>query len=247
METGEVATTSAPGWAIAVAYLHYVVSDDHGYAARILDEAIERDGVGEVAGALDDVCRSLLDRIVFEPGTIDVHAAVDSIARHALDVAGPGHEGEREFRADTGVALDRLRALVVFLGSEGLPCTARTTVSGWSAAVRMQTLTLLTAGLAYVVAEDEGRDPLEVVAALSPPGEPEAARGTFSLTWRGPDGCPLLTGVVPPGYDAHITFLGAGTCSIRAIFARVAYLRTPRPNSGARRQLGAVTSSDAPS
>ncbi|HEX5095591.1 MAG TPA: hypothetical protein VFX21_06235, partial [Acidimicrobiia bacterium] len=50
------------------------------------------------------------------------------------------------------------------------------------------------------------------------------------LAWRGNEGslAEPLAGVVPRGYTAHITFLGSGRCSLRSIFARVAYLRDAR-------------------
>jgi hypothetical protein len=122
-------------------------------------------------------------------------------------------------------ALDRLRALIVFLGSEGLPCQARDDVASWSPEDRLHDSVACTVGLVGIVAGIEGATISETVDAITPPSPVVMPDGAFDLAWRGPGGAEPLAGFVPRGYTAHITFLGETTCSLRAIFARVANLR----------------------
>src|SRR5262249_49383492 len=122
-------------------------------------------------------------------------------------------------------AVSRQRSLIVFLGSEGLPCAARADVAGWSAEERLRDSIACMIGLLAVVADDEGISFADVVASVTPPGAPGTAEGTFGLAWRGPNGAEPFAGVLPRGYTAHITFVGEEPCSLRAIFARVALLR----------------------
>ncbi|MGQ0824136.1 MAG: hypothetical protein ACT4OX_03715 [Actinomycetota bacterium] len=211
-------------WEHALAYLQHLADNDVVAATDILDRAIDAEGIGAMNDALSDACRALMDRVTFAAGTIDVHTVVDRIATRVVSVS---HDDDRN-------AIDRQRSLVVFLGSEGLPCAARADVATWSPIARLRATVACTIGLLGIVAEDDAVEITEVVAALEPPPTPEPARGTFGLAWRGPDvdgngsRAEPFAGVVPRGYTAHITFLGAGTCSLRSIFARVASLRDAR-------------------
>lgn len=227
---------AGPAWDAALSYLRHITTEDYRAAVQDLDHAVAREGLGEMNGALGEVCRALMDRIVFEPGTIDVQHAVDLIAARVLEIAGSPRQDEE----------DRQRALVVFLGSEGLPCAARSQVVSWSPFARLSSLVTLAVGLTALVAQHEQNTLIETVASITPPSPPTPARGTFGLAWRDEEGRPgLLTGVLPRGYTAHITFLGSGTCSLRSIFARVALLREQRPNTTQPRQLGVALPSDA--
>lgn len=225
------AVPSTPAFATALGYLRNIAREQYEQASDLLDDALRREGLGEMNGAMADVARSLLDRIEFSSGTIDVQAAVDALAQRVVEVAGSPRAGERE----------RQRSLIVFLGSEGLPCAARTDVASWPPVDRLGALVTLAVGLAGAVAAMERRPLDELIGSVHPPAKPKAALGTFSLAWRGADGGPApLDGAVPRGYTAHITFLGSGTCSLRGIFARVAYLARPRPESTTPRQLAGV-------
>jgi hypothetical protein len=218
---------AATSWSIGVEYLRAVAARDYAGAGSLLDDASARDGIGEVNGALSDAGRALLDRVVFEPGTIDVLDVVGTLAERAIELAGTT-------RCDNEA---RLRSLIVYLGSEGLPCAARSEVAVWSPLERREALVTLVAGLAAWVAMRDGIDLAELAGTLAPPETAAPALGTFGLAWRGDDGTPTpLYGAVPAGYAPHITFLGSAPCSLRSLFARVAYLRDARPGSAAPRQ-----------
>jgi hypothetical protein len=225
------AAAFAASWPTAIGFLRAVARRDYHAAATELDDASARDGIGDVNGALSDVGRALLDRVMFEPGSIDVQGVVHTLAERAIELAGTSH------RAGT----DRLGALIVYLGSEGLPCAARSVVASWSPLDRRDALVTLVTGLAAHVALTTGCELADLVEQLAPPVAPAAALGTFGLVWRGVDGATApLAGVLPAGYHARITFLGSGRCSLRSIFARVAYLREPRAGAYTPRQrLGA--------
>ncbi len=205
-------------WVDVVEYLWRLGARDYGGATDLLDAAIDRDGVGAINDALGDVCRALMDRVFFPAGTIDVHAVVDRIALRVVD-------GTSDKRPE---AIDRQRSLLVFLGSEGVPCMARADVASWDPQDRLHDLIACTLGLLGVVAEDEQAAVAEVVAGITPPGPVHAPEGEFALAWRGPNGAEPFAGVVPRGYTAHITFLGSEPCSLRSIFGRVALLRDLR-------------------
>jgi hypothetical protein len=221
------AAGGAVAWSVGIEFLRAVAARDYAGAGTLLDDASARDGIGEVNGALSDAGRALLDLVVFEAGTIDVLDVVAQLADRAVELAGAAH-----------VTPQQLRALIVFLGSEGLPCAARSEVTSWSPLDRRDALVTLVAGLAAWAALQRGCGLAELADELEPPvAVPPPALGTFGLAWRGTDGGPLaLQGTVPPGYAPHITFLGVQRCTLRAVFARVAYLREPRPGSDAPRQ-----------
>jgi hypothetical protein len=202
-------------WPDVVDYLRFLGAELFVAATDLLDDAIDRDGIGAINDAVADVCRSLMDRVMFAPGTVDLHAVVDGVALRIVDASGDG-------RAE---ALDRQRSLVVFLGSEGLPCVARADVAGWSAEDRLHDSLACMIGLLGAVADDEHATVADVVTTIEPPGPPLTPEGTFGLAWRGTNGAEPFAGVVPRGYTAHITFLGEEPCSLRSIFARVALLR----------------------
>lgn len=202
-------------WDDVVAYLRLVGSGEIEPATDLLDDAIDRDGIGAMNDAFADVCRSLMDRIVFPAGTVDIHTVVDHIALRICDTA----------RDNTAIALDRQRSLLVFLGSEGLPCAARDDVAQWNSEDRLRASIACTIGLIGVVMYDEGCTPAEVARTIEPPGPAQTPEGTFGLAWRGANVAEPFAGVVPHGYTAHITFIGTHECSLRAIFARVAMLR----------------------
>jgi hypothetical protein len=194
-------------WDDVLEYLRLLQERDVLRATDHLDEAIDRDGIGAISDALADVCRSLMDQIHFAPGTIDVHTVVDDIAMRIVATS-------RDTRRN---ALDRQRSLIVFLGSEGLPCMARDDVASWSADDRLHDLIACTIGLMAMVGDK--------VLVLDPPGPLRPAEGTFTLAWRGPNGPEPFAGAMPRGYTAHITFVGTASCSLRSVFGRVATLR----------------------
>ncbi len=196
-------------------YLDLIGANDVFAATDLLDSAIDRDGIGAINDALADACRSLMDQVVFPAGTVDIHTVVDTIALRIVDTS-------EDMRP---VATDRQRSLLVFLGSEGLPCAARNDVASWSAEDRLHDSIACLIGLVGIVASDTHMSIADTVARIDPPGPTEIPEGTFGLAWRGPNGAEPFAGVVPRGYTAHITFLGAAECSLRSIFSRVAMLR----------------------
>jgi hypothetical protein len=213
-------------WGDAIAFLRAVAAREYVGAANLLDDAAAREGMGDVNGALADVGRALLDMVEFDAGTIDVLSVVETLAERALELAGATHCEDAS----------RLRALIVFLGSEGLPCSARSEVASWSPLDRRSALITVVAGLAAWVAS-ERRSALDaVIDALEPPAPAAVALGTFSLAVRSADGTSPFHGAVPAGCAPRITFLGAGRCSLRSVFARVAYLREPHPGGEMPRQ-----------
>jgi hypothetical protein len=218
---------AAASWSIGTGFLRAVAARDYAGAGSLLDDASARDGIGEVNGALSDAGRALLDRVVFDAGTIDVLRVVETLAERAIELAGTTHCDR----------VSRLEALIVFLGSEGLPCAARSEVASWSPLERREALVTLVAGLAAWIATRDGIALAQLADELEPPGAPGPALGTFGLAWRGDDGPPLpFYGALPAGYAPRITFLGAAPCSLRSVFARVAYLRDTRPGASVPRQ-----------
>jgi hypothetical protein len=213
-----------PAFAAVRGYLRDVVAGAYARATASLDDAIAGEGLGSINGAFSDAGRSLLDEIRFPAGTIDVLAEVDAIASRIVDLAlADATEEERD------VEVERQKALLVFLGSDGLPCAARATVTSWTPIDRLTSLLHTVAGLCAIVAARAGHGAVErVVDELGVPGPVEPALGTFSLAWRDEHGRPsVLSGALPRGQTAHITFLGSGTVSLRAVFARVASLARP--------------------
>ncbi len=207
--------TITEAWTDVVEYLGLLGARDFYGAADLFEAAIERDGIGALNDALADACRALMDRVVFPAGTVDIHAVVDTIATRIVDTSS-------DFRGD---AVDRQRSLLVFLGSEGLPCRARDEVAGWAAEDRLHDSLACLIGLVGIVATDEDVAVADVVASIEPPRPAFSPEGTFGLAWRGPAGAEPFAGVVPHGYTAHITFLGEEHSTLRSIFARVALLR----------------------
>jgi hypothetical protein len=221
------AFVAAGCWADAIAYLRAVAAREYTVAGNLLDDAAAREGMGDVNGALADVGRALLDFVELDAGTIDVLSVVESLAERALELAGTTHCDDTS----------RLRALIVFLGSEGLPCAARSEVASWSPLDRRAALVTFVTGIAAWVAGDRRSTLDAVIDALEPPASPAVALGTFGLTVRGSHNDPsLFLGALPAGCAPRITFLGAGRCSLRSIFARVAYLREPHPGGEMPRQ-----------
>ena len=207
-----------PAFDAARAYLREVLAGSYARASAGLDQAIANEGLGAINGALADATRSLLDQIRYPSGTIDVLAEVDRIGHRIAEVTVIGPD-DRE----RTVEAERQKSLIVFCGSEGLPCAARTDVASWTPLDRLHSLARTVVGLAVVVSERTGVDRETVALELGIPGEPRAALGTFSLAWRDEFGQPsVLAGALPRGQTAHITFLGTGTTSLRSIFARVA-------------------------
>src|SRR5689334_17587708 len=96
---------------IATDYLGALALGDYPRAIRTLDDAAAREGLGEVNGALTEAGRALLDLVEFDAGTIDVLSVIETLAARAVELAGP----------TPTVDAARLRALIVYLGSEGLP------------------------------------------------------------------------------------------------------------------------------
>jgi hypothetical protein len=206
-------------WSDVQEYLRLLGAQDFSAATDLLDAAIDRDGIGAINDAFADVCRSLMDRIVFPAGTVDIHTVVEHIALRIVDGA----------RDASPHAIDMQRSLLVFLGSEGLPCAARDDVASWSSEERLRASIACTLGLIGVVTYDEDTSVADVVAHIVPPRAPQVPEGTFGLAWRGANVAEPFAGVVPHGYTANITFLGAEQCSLRSIFARVALLRDVPP------------------
>jgi hypothetical protein len=110
-------------------------------------------------------------------GTVDIHAVVDRIALRVVELSHDEQPG----------ALDRLRSLIVFLGSEGLPCAARDDVASWEPTERLHDSIACTLGLLGIVAGVEGKTTAEAVAGITPPRRAVAPEGTFGLAWRGPE------------------------------------------------------------
>jgi hypothetical protein len=212
-----------PAFDAAREYLRSVFAAQYAGAHARLDQAVASEGLGAVNGALGDLGRSLLDRIRYPAGTIDVLAEVDDLARRIVDVTVEGgDEAERE------AEVERQRAIIVFLGSEGLPCSARATVASWAPVDRLNSLARTVVGLVAAVADREDASVTDIAASIGPPGEVLPSLGTFSLAWRDDKGRPsALAGALPRGQTAHITFLGTGTTSLRSVFARVATLALP--------------------
>jgi hypothetical protein len=198
-----------------VEYLRWLGAGDVGAATDRLDAAIDRDGIGAISEELAAVCRRLMDRVLFPPGTVDVHAVVDRIAMRIVELS---HDTRRE-------ALDRQRSLIVFLGSDGLPCAARDGVASWDTTDRLHDLIACTIGLLAIVADDEQESVAHIVATLDDMRAISDAEGTFTLAWRGPNRAEPFAGAMPRGYTANITFLGEEPCSLGSIFRRVARLR----------------------
>ena len=208
-------------WHDILAYVQLLGARDYLGATDLLETAIDRDGIGSLNDSVADVCRSLMDRVSYPAGTIDVLDVVDSIAMRVTATSG---DTRRE-------AVDRQRSLLVFLGSVGLPCAARDDVASWAPDDRLHDLIACMIGLLGIVADDEHIMVADVVADIRPPGPPAMPEGTFTLAWRGANGAEPFAGVMPRGYTAHITFLGEEPCSLRSIFARVALLRDGQPQA----------------
>jgi hypothetical protein len=224
-----------PAFAAVRDYIRDVFAGKYARASAAFDEAIAAEGLGAINGALSDAGRSLLDQIRYAAGTIDVLAEIETLASRIVDIAVTRGD-DRQRREE----LERQKALIVFLGSEGLPCAARATVASWPPLDRLHALTHTVVGLVAAVAERDNTTPLDLAADLDEPGDVTPALGTFSLAWRDEHGRPsVLAGAIPRGQTAHITFLGTGTASLRSVFARVAFLAMPRPNApGMRQSLG---------
>jgi hypothetical protein len=194
-------------WNATTSYLRLLGAGEYEAGTDLLATALDRDGEGAIADALVDCCRSLMEHIVFEAGIIDVRAALDEVAERTVMAA-----------ADTRVgAFDDARAVLVFAGSEGLPCAARTTVANWPAHERLRNFVACTIGLVGTVARNDGRTVAEVATELTRPKHPEPAAGTFDLAG----------GATGRSWNAapRIAFVAEKPASLRAILTRVALLR----------------------
>ncbi len=227
-----------PAFEAVRCYLRELFAGQYARASAALDEAIATEGLGTINGAFADAGRTLLDGIRFPAGTIDVLAEIELLATRVVDITVI--DATEEERA---IEIEHQTALIVFLGSEGLPCAARATVASWTPVDRHEALVRATVGLGAIVAERCAITPGAVIDVLETPGVAEPALGTFSLAWRDEHGHPsVLSGALPRGQTANITFLGSGTVSLRSVFARVAYLATPRADAaGMRQSLGTTT------
>ena len=147
-------------WAAAVDYVRKLANHEYEAATDCLETAIATEGIGALCNALGDACRSLMDRVTFEAGTIDVHTVVEQIAQQVVTVAG-------DTRPD---ALDHQRSLIVFLGSEGLPCAARADVATWTPIERLRALVACTIGLLGIAGDADGTEIVDLVGTLAKPG-----------------------------------------------------------------------------
>ena len=195
-----------PAWNDTLVYLRLLDAAEYEIATDLLANAMDRDGEGAVADALIDCCRALMEHVVYKAGIVDVRGAVHNVATRIADITA-------NTRLET---VEELRTLLVFLGSEGLPCAARTAVMNWRPQQRLCNLVSCTVGLAEMVAHDEGRSVADLVAQIDRPGPPQPAEGTFGLAWRAENSATET---------AHIAFVAEMPSSLRAILARVALLR----------------------
>jgi len=205
----------APAWSDVIDYLRFLGTELFVAATDLLEDAIDRHGIDAINDAVADVCRSLMERVTFDTGTVDLHRVVDQVASRTVEASGDERPG----------ALDRQRSLIVFLGSEGLPCAAHGAIASWSAEQRLRNSIACMIGLLGVVSDDQRVPIADVVATIEPPRPVGTPHGTFGLVSRGSGGAEPFAGVVPRGYTAHMTFVGEECCSLRTILARVALLR----------------------
>src|SRR5262249_55233735 len=56
---------SSATFGLALEYLHRIGARDVSGATNLLDVAVESEGIGAINDSLADVCRSLMDRVVF--------------------------------------------------------------------------------------------------------------------------------------------------------------------------------------
>ena len=195
-----------PAWNDTLVYLRLLGASEYEIATDVLSNAMDRDGEGAVADALIDCCRSLMEHVVYKAGIVDVRSAVNTVATRIASITA-------NTRDET---IEDLRTVLVFLGSEGLPCAARTAVMNWRPERRLCNLVSCTIGLAGMVAQDEQTTVADVVAHIDHPGPPQPAEGTFGLAWRA---------VNSATESAHIAFVAEAPSSLRSILARVALLR----------------------
>ena len=192
-------------WSDVVDYLRFL-----GAQLRRRDRsprrAIDRDGIGAINDAVADVCRSLMDRVMFAPGTVDIHTVVDGIA---LRIVETNDDTRRSGRPSTFA--DRVPR------QRGPAVRGTRRCRGWSPEERLHDSIACMIGLLGVVADDEH--------AQSPRSWNRSGRratavpeGTFGCAWRArAELAASCRGATP-----HITFLGEEPCSLRSIFARVA-------------------------
>jgi hypothetical protein len=208
-------TTSVPvdshrmsdtAWNETTRYLRLLGAGNYETATDLLVAAIDSEGEGAVVDALADCCRALMQRITYSAGVVDVRAAVADVADRVVMAVV-------DTRAD---AIDDIQTLLVFLGSEGLPCRARTVVASWTSTDRVRNLVACAIGLVATVANEERRSRAAVAEEITRPGPPKPARGTFDLAGLS---------VQSAGVAARVAFVAEEPASLRAILARVALLR----------------------
>src|SRR5262245_41315712 len=144
----------APAWSDVIDYLRFLGTELLVAATDLLDDAIDRHGIGAINEAVADVCRSLMERVTFDTGTVDIHRVVDQVAWRTVAASGDERPG----------ALERQRSLIVFLGSEGLPCAARGDIASWLAEELLRNSIACMIGLLGVVSDDEQVSIADVVA-----------------------------------------------------------------------------------
>jgi hypothetical protein len=203
-------------------YLGCVVGSRPQVARDRLSELIEREGLGEVNGAMADTALALLDRVRFAPGAIVVQDAIEASAKRVVELVGV-----------PDAAVPRLASLIVYLGSSDLASAARADVASWTPLDRLDMLVTLSAGLAATVAEQDSAPLAHVVktatgvAHLLATGAAhiERAQGSFGLTRRDPSKPSLLDGSSLTYDDVTVVFNAEEPCSLPGIFRRVAALK----------------------
>jgi hypothetical protein len=203
-------------------YLACVVGSRPQVARDRLSELIEREGLGEVNGALAETALALLDRVRFDAGAIVVQEAIEAAAKRVVELVGV-----------PDAVVPRLASLIVYLGSHDLASAARADVASWTPLDRLDMLVTLSAGLAATVAEQDSATLAHVVktatgvAHLLATGaaEIERAKGNFGLTRRDPSKPSALDGSSLTYDDVTVVFNAEAPCSLPGIFLRVAALK----------------------
>ena len=99
-----------------------------------------RDGIGAINDALADVCRSLMDRVIFPAGTIDIHAVVDRIALRVVELSHDEQPGSARPAAvaascSSAAKVSRARrATTSRAGNRPIACTTRSRARSGSSA-----------------------------------------------------------------------------------------------------------------
>ena len=137
---------SDTAWNDTTEYLRLLGAGRYQTATDLLVAAIDREGEGAIVDALTDCCRALMQRITYGAGVVDVRAVVTDLAERVANAA-----------VDTrGNAVDDMQTLIVFLGSEGLPCRARTVVASWPSTDRVRNLVTVSTPLTKALSGEIG-------------------------------------------------------------------------------------------